>query len=100
MPFTQVNVKDKINSRLIEDERLYTAYKAALQQYELIKQLKEIRKKKGISQKEISKITGMSQQAVSRIETMEHSPNLLNFLIYVRALGCRIRIEPEPLCDK
>jgi len=34
------------------------------------------------------------------IETMEHSPNLLNFLIYVRALGCRIRIEPEPLCNK
>lgn len=93
MPFVQIDVEKEINKRLDKDKKLRAYFEEACQEYELLKQLVEIRKKKGISQKSLAKIAGMSQQAISRIEAMGHSPKLSNFLRYVKALGCEIRIE-------
>jgi len=104
MPFARIDIDKEIEKIIGDDQELRTYYKEACeeyeQQYELIKQLTKIRKEKGLTQETVSKLAGMSQQAVSRIESMGHAPSLPTFLKYVRALGCRIRIEPEPLCEK
>ncbi len=97
MPFVKVDIEKEINKQLEKNEKLRVCFEAAKREYELIKQLVGIRKRKGITQKELAEMADIPQQTISRMETMGNSPAITNFLKYVKALGCEIRIiEPDP----
>ena len=63
-------------------------FEAAKREYELIKQLVGIRKRKGITQKELAEMADIPQQTISRMETMGNSPAYTNFLKNLKAKGC------------
>jgi DNA-binding XRE family transcriptional regulator len=67
----------------------------ASKEYELIKQVTEIRKELGLTQSKIAEETGLTQQVVSRMEKLGHSPTLRNFIKYIDAMGLDIKITKK-----
>lgn len=93
MPFTQVDVKGKVNEKIANDQQFKEAYLEARREYKLIKQAIQIRKELDYSQKYVAEKIGVKQQIISRIETIGNSPTLENFLKYVDALGLDVKLE-------
>lgn len=95
MPFKKISAQEEINKRIENDEELKEEYLQVSKEYELIKQVAEIRKEIGLTQKDIEEETGMTQQVVSRMEKLGHSPTLRNFIKYIDALGLDIKITKK-----
>lgn len=93
MPFKKVNIKDEVNHRLEKDAELKKEYDRAQREYEVIKQLVEIRNEMGLSQNDVALQSGLTQQMVSRIETADNSPTLRNLIKYLDSMGLEIKIE-------
>ncbi len=56
----------------------------------LVKQVRDCRRKKGLSQRELSEHVGMRQQDISRFEMEVHVPGLSRFLRILDAVGLEI----------
>lgn len=94
MPFVKYNAKEELEKELKKDPSLKKYCDEFDKQYELRKQLIEVRKQKGLTQKEVAKKSGLTQQMVSRIETIGgNTPTLDTFMKYVNALDMDIKIE-------
>lgn len=93
MPFKKVNVSDEITKRLENNPELQLEYELAQRDYEIIKQFKQIRKEKGLSQKDVARISGLTQQMVSRIEKIDHSPSLRSLNRYARSIDAKLTVE-------
>jgi len=87
MPFKKINTSEEVKKRLNNDNELKNEYLLIQKEYEIIKQFKQIRKEKGLTQKQISKLSGLTQQMVSRIENANNSPTLHNLNKYANSLG-------------
>ena len=85
--FEPLNVLELLEEVSEEEKKSIDVKRAEIN---LIKNLKDFRKRKGMSQKEISEISGLTQQMVSRIETYGNKPTLRNFLRYLLALDIDI----------
>ncbi len=60
---------------------------------DIVSQLKQIRKKKGLTQQDIADATGMKTPNVTRIETMKHEASLDALVRIADALGYEVRME-------
>ncbi|GII85295.1 hypothetical protein Ssi03_32850 [Sphaerisporangium siamense] len=68
-------------------------YEQAGRDLELGDQLREIRKRRGLSQKVVAERAGMSQPALSRIEGGGGIPDIATLLRLGMAMGVRFRVE-------
>lgn len=93
MGFKRVSPTEEVNKRIEQDPEFKSHYDVSCIEYELIKQLTDIRKNLEITQPQIEKKVGLTQQMVSRIEKFGNSPRLDNFIKYVYSLGLEIKFE-------
>lgn len=94
MPFVKCDPKKELEKELKKDANLKQYCDEFEQQYQLRKELLEIRKKKGLTQKEVAKKSGLTQQMISRIETIGgNTPTLDTFIKYANALDMDIKIQ-------
>lgn len=59
---------------------------------ELVNEVIEIRKNKGLSQTELAHIVGCSQQAISRFERKTYEPTITTWVKILTALGYKFEI--------
>lgn len=62
---------------------------------ELLDQLAEIRKSKGLTQKELAKACGISQSVIGKIETHTRTPQIDTFQKIIEKLGYTLEIVPQ-----
>lgn len=89
MAFKKINTKKEIKENIennIEFEKCDLEYK-------FIKQIIEVRKSSGLSQRELSKLTGLTQQMISRIETHNRMPTLKTLIKYIYCLGYKLELK-------
>ena len=79
MPFKKIAVSEIIENKRL-DKDFNSNYLEVKKEYELIKQVVEMRKKKNISQKDLANMVGISQQEISRFENEKHIPKLTSFI--------------------
>ncbi|MED7926646.1 helix-turn-helix transcriptional regulator [Nonomuraea bangladeshensis] len=75
------------------DAQPHAEYEQAGRDLELGDQLREIRKRRGLSQKVVAERAGMSQPALSRIEGGGGIPDIATLLRLGAAMGVRFRVE-------
>ncbi|WP_246080079.1 helix-turn-helix domain-containing protein [Nonomuraea mesophila] len=75
------------------DVQPHPEYEQAGRDLELGDQLREIRKRRGLSQKVVAERSGMSQPALSRIEGGGGIPDMATLLRLGAAMGVRLRVE-------
>ena len=88
--YLEGKMKDSKFKRLFEESRQKT-----LLEIKLHKQLKSLRKQRGLTQKQIAKIMGTTHSAISRLEREDYISSLtLDTLIrYVHALNGKLEIR-------
>jgi DNA-binding XRE family transcriptional regulator len=94
MPFKKINASEVISQKRA-DQEFDASYAAIAQEYELIRQVVETRKKKGITQKRLAEMVGVSQQVISRLEREKHMPKLSNFIRILEALDLKVRLVDQ-----
>lgn len=92
MPFQKIDVQEMINSELQNDPQFNKAWNESRQEYELIGDLIQRRKEKGLSQADLAKLIGNKQQVISRIENKESSPTLRMLYKIANALDCDVKL--------
>lgn len=95
MPFSEIDVKKKVEERMASDSEFKDAYLEARREYKLIKEAIKVRKELNYTQKYIAEKIGVKQQVVSRMENIGNSPTLDNFLKYADALGLEVKLEKK-----
>ncbi len=95
MPFEKVDIKEKINKKLLEDKEFKIIYDETHDEYQIIKTLIKARKSAGLSQAKLAEKVGLHQQVISRIENDNNSPTLRNLLKIVRGLGLELTIKKQ-----
>lgn len=93
----RVNLKAKIERRRQQDEAYRQAFDAARDATLVSRQLRELRKARGLTQAQVAKLAGTTQQVVSRLEHPSydgHSMSLLRRV--VMALGGRLEVKILP----
>ncbi|WP_353106969.1 helix-turn-helix domain-containing protein [Acetoanaerobium noterae] len=96
MPFKKITVSEIIENKRL-DKDFNSNYLEVKKEYELIKQVVEMRKKKNISQKDLANMVGISQQEISRFENEKHIPKLTSFIRIIEALDIDIKLEAKKL---
>ncbi len=66
-------------------------------EYDLIRQVVEARKQRGMTQKILAEKAGISQQELSRFEREKHIPKLSNFIRILDALDMEMKIEKKKM---
>ena len=94
MPFKKINVSKVIDQKRSESN-FNNAYLEVEKEYELIRQVVEIRKELGVTQEILANKVGISQQEISRFENEKHIPKLSNFIRILDALGLEIKIQKK-----
>lgn len=61
----------------------------------LVKHLKDLRVKKGISQREIAAEMGVAQPNFQRMEAGKYNPKIQTLQVWARALGYRMQFQLE-----
>lgn len=97
MPYREVDIRKEIKDRMEREPDLKMAFGSAVDEYELLKQLIQIRIERGYSQKDVAQQSGLTQQMVSRIETVDNSPTLRNFMKYICGMGLKLQIERKDI---
>lgn len=59
------------------------------------RQVREARKKQGVSQEELALMTGLSRRPIYLLESGKGGIQLDNFLTILKALGMRVVIQPR-----
>ena len=96
MPFKKITVSEIIENKRL-DKDFNSSYLEVKKEYDLIKQVVEVRKKKNISQKDLANMVGISQQEISRFENEKHIPKLTSFIRIIEALDIDIKLEAKNL---
>ena len=64
----------------------------ATERKSLMLHMRKLRKRRGLSLENISGITGLSIAHLSKIENGLRQPGLDTFLMYSKAIGCRLEV--------
>lgn len=95
MPFVVCDAKKDKKEYLKNNPECVKYSEEFTRQYELKKQLVEIRKSQGLTQKDIALKSGLTQQMISRIEKMDYTPTLETLFKYLKALNINLKLEPN-----
>jgi DNA-binding XRE family transcriptional regulator len=94
MPFKKINTKEILDKKR-SDSEFNEIYIEVEQEYELIRQVVDARKKLGLTQKSLANKVGVSQQEISRFENEKHIPKLSSFLRIIEAVGLEMKLETK-----
>ncbi len=94
MPFRKINAKEILDKKR-SDSEFNEIYIEVEQEYELIRQVVDARKKLGLTQKSLANKVGVSQQDISRFENEKHIPKLSSFLRIIEAVGLEMKLETK-----
>ncbi len=61
---------------------------------DIIEQIIQIRKEKGLTQKELAQAANLAQPAIARLESKAATPQLDTLLKVAAALGCDLALVP------
>jgi DNA-binding XRE family transcriptional regulator len=78
----------------IEDPRKAAPYGFLGMQFEIFKNLAEIRIRKGLTQHDLAKKSDVPQPTIARIEAGRANPNLMLLIKISHALDHKIKLEP------
>lgn len=89
MEKTYKNLRDE----LLKDPELKAEYDALGPEYELIRELIDLRIEKKLTQDELSKRIGIPKSNISRFESRKHSPTLDTLNRFAKGLGKRVELK-------
>lgn len=92
MPFVRVNIQNEIEKEKKIDREFRKAWEESREEYRLIGEMIELRKREKLTQKEVADLTGGKQQDISRIEKLRVNPSLRMFCNIINALGYELQI--------
>ncbi len=83
----------------LDDPVFRKAYEELGPAYAVVNACLAARKRAGMTQADVAQAMGTSRPAVARIESARptHAPSVVTLQRYAAAVGCRLRIELEPL---
>jgi DNA-binding XRE family transcriptional regulator len=96
MPFKKIDVKRIVDEKR-NDIEFNETYLEIEKEYDLIRQVVEARKQRGMTQKSLAEKAGISQQELSRFEREKHIPKLSNFIRILDALDMEMKIEKKKM---
>lgn len=96
MPFKKIDVKRIVDEKR-NDIEFNETYLEIEKEYDLIRQVVEARKQRGMTQKILAEKAGISQQELSRFEREKHIPKLSNFIRILDALDMEMKIEKKKI---
>lgn len=83
----------KLKRELLKDMDVAKEYEVLKPQYQLISELIEARKKRGITQAELAKKIGTKQTAIARIESGRSNPTVFFLEKIANALNSKLTIH-------
>ena len=84
---------DQLKTKLLQHPEVKAEYEKLTPQYEVIRQLIQLRQEQGISQKELAERTGLTQSAISRLESGNHNPSLAFLSRIALGMGKQLHVE-------
>lgn len=85
----------KLKKELLKDGSIKKEYDKLIPKYQIISEIIELRKKKGVTQKELAELAGTKQTSIARIESGRANPTV-NFLEKIAtALSSKLVIKFE-----
>lgn len=66
-----------------------------MQPYQIVADIIELRRSRGISQHELANMTGIKQPVIARMEKGTTNPRLDTVIKIVEALNCELKIVPK-----
>ncbi len=79
-------------------------HEALEDEYQLLREMLQARKRSGLTQENVAKIMGTKAPAIARLEASsardKHSPSLSTLRKYARAVGCKLEIHLKPFSKK
>ena len=88
-----MNFKEYKKQAFKGNPKLYEEYKALEPEYELIRQIINIRTAQKLTQRELAERTGTKQSNISRLENGEYNPSLKFLKKLAQGLGKELHIE-------
>jgi len=84
-----------------KDPAFMAEYDALEDEFALLDELLKARKKAGMTQEDVARAMNTKAPAVARIESgggsQKHSPSIETLRKYAKAVGCRLKINLEPI---
>lgn len=81
---------EQLRKEVVSDQRQKKQYELETQIYNIAIVLKNIRKKKELTQKDIAQRTGLTQQMISKIESYNGNPSIESFVKYCNGIGINL----------
>jgi transcriptional regulator with XRE-family HTH domain len=85
----------------MKDPEFTAEYDALEEEFSLLDELLKARNKVNMTQADVAKEMNTKASAVARIESgggsKKHSPSITTLRRYAKAVGCRLKIELEPM---
>ena len=83
------------------DPAFKAEYDALEEEYQLLHDMVSARKRSGLKQSEVAERMGTKASSIARLEATKgrdkHSPSISTLRKYARAVGCKIKIEWQPI---
>lgn len=83
------------------DPEFKAEYDALEEEYQLLHDMVGARKRSGLKQSEVADRMGTKASAIARLEATKgrdmHSPSISTLRKYAHAVGCKIKIEWQPI---
>jgi transcriptional regulator with XRE-family HTH domain len=90
---------EKLVKKALSKPGVKKAYNELKEEFDLLREIVEVRYRLGKTQEEIAKTMKTSTSVIGRLETgggIDHSPKLITLRRYARALGCDLQIRLVP----
>ena len=88
----------------MHDPDFKAEYDALEEEYQLLREMLQARKRAGLTQKDVAERMGTKAPAVARLEASgtreKHSPSISTLRKYAHAVGCRLEIHLKPFSKK
>lgn len=88
----------------IKNPAFKAEYDALEDEYALLREMLQARKRSGLTQENVAKIMGTKAPAIARLEASsirdKHSPSLSTLRKYAGAVGCKLEIHLKPFPKK
>lgn len=91
---------DAMMAKWMADPAFKAEYEALEEEYQLLREMLEARKRAGLTQAEVAVLMGTKAPAVARLEALlgekKHSPSISTLRKYAEAVGCKLEIHFKP----
>ena len=88
---------DEMVKQMLSDPAVTAAYESQAEEFALLDELLNARKRAGLTQAEVAARMGTKTPAVARLESgggsQKHSPSIATLRRYAEAVGCQLEIR-------